>query len=318
MSFFGKLPRWALDPLIRSKASFHTLDLERYRVRVARRLEEYDAAFRLVSSAYIAQGYLPASFAGKPWITPFHPLAECVVLVAYDLNDELVGTMTMTLDSPVGMPILGYYPEVAALRGPNRKLVEFNSLAVVGRCKSSGVSQLMVMAAYHLALRRLGVTDCVLEVSPKAQPLYRALFNFTPLGSPRMRDDLEIEVVGMHGDMIGMQGFVRKHYTRAMSSGLLPIEHYVDCPPTCIELPPVKNMAELTRWRMSPGIFRRLFVQASDRFATLNDHIKGYLRQSHYGQAMLATTKTLEYPMPRISPISRALVDNSTASFVAL
>jgi len=133
------------DWLIRRKVRMHRAPLDRFVVRVARSTADYEHAFRLLHVADAFQGFEDLD-AEQLRITPQHVLPESTVLVAYEA-ERLVGTLTVTLDSPAGLPNDRDYPEeMAALRRAGATLVEFGSLAIVHRCWSSGVARLLEMA----------------------------------------------------------------------------------------------------------------------------------------------------------------------------
>jgi len=235
-SLMGRLTSPFVDAYIRHKAAIHDVPLDRYAVRLARTEQEYRDAFRLLRVAYIVQGY--ENVRGAPLrMTPFHLLPESSVLVAFE-GDRVVGTMTVTLDSPKGLPAEPYCGgELERLRERRARVVEFNSLAVLGPRKGAGLTLLLNMAAYRLSLYQLGATHCLCAVHPRAIPIYRALFDFAPLGPPVPHGQLELEVVPLVHDLVETQAFVRKHYRKPMQTGRLPIDHFLHDAPPCVDLP---------------------------------------------------------------------------------
>ncbi len=267
-----------LDAWIRRKARLHETSLDRYKVRIARTLEEYEDAFALVHVAYAYIGI--ENVARERYrITSQHVLPEATVLVVYEGN-QLVGTMTVTLDSPAGLPLEGDYPdEVAALRSHERRLVEFGSLAVVKRCYHTGVATLLSMAAVYWSINVLKATDCVIGVHPKAEPFYRALYTFSTVGPAIRHNELAAPVLGMHMRFDEIIPHLQRKFRVPCTSGVLPYEYYSKRLPECIELPTHLSQEELVRWKLPREVFQSLFIQKTNRVSTLDDKTKCHLEE---------------------------------------
>lgn len=271
----------AMDVLVRRRARSRlaATPFNRYRVSVARTVADHREAFRLVHIAYAWLGIDPVAGAGMR-MTPQHVLPESTIFIVRDEEDRLVGTMTVTLDSAAGLPLDHDYPaEVAALRGPERRVVEYGSLAVVQRCKHTGVSTLLSLAANWFSLSFLRATDVVMGVNPKAVALYRAIFNFEPLGEPRHHAELETPVQGMVQDLTTIETWFRRHHRYRTSAGMALHEHFFDELPACITMPPVADLQSLARWKLSRPVFRRIFIEASDRIQTLDPRTRSQLQR---------------------------------------
>jgi hypothetical protein len=274
-----------VDRKIRANAALSDTPLDRYRVCIARDVEEYEDAFHLLHVAYAFQG-IENVRSNKMRITPQHVLPEATVFVAYE-GEQCVGTMTVTLDSPAGIRIENNYPEaVAALRAKGAKLVEFGSLAVVRRCWGTGVTVLLTIAAAYWAINMLAATDIVMVVNPKVAPFYRAIYKFRPIGEVRANLDLTSPVLAMTTNTLQCVAHVRRHFSRPLSSGLTIADHLTRGLPTCIRIPAEVPTPELARWKLPRTVFQQLFIEKSDRLDTLDPITLSYLKRWRSDQTL--------------------------------
>jgi hypothetical protein len=281
-----KLPRFMMDALVRSRACVAEVAQGRFKVRVARTTEEYIDAFALVRTAYVFMGIEKLS-SPELRIVEQQVLPESTVLVCYE-GDELVGTMTVTLDSPAGLPLdADYAGDLDALRVRGALLVEYGSLAVVSRCHHDGVPQLLNVAAYRFARERLGATHTVIGVHPRAYPYYRALYGFEHLGAVQSHASLASPVIALVQDMVAYPQFVRSKYRKRQRE--VWMEHFFGKLPSFLALPPEHLPAsELVRWKLPRQVFREIFVDRSDRLATLSDTTRDYLGKHRSRKTLVA------------------------------
>jgi hypothetical protein len=280
---------WPTDVAIRRKMQLHKTPLDRYTVRIARNVEDYEDAFRLVDLAFAYEGIRPVRDIFMR-ITPQHVLPEATVLVAYE-GDQLVGTMTVTLDSPAGLPLDHDYPnELVALRQKGAKLVEYGSLAIVGRCQKTGVSTLLSMAAVWLSRNVLAASDVVIGINPAAIAFYHGLYGFEPIGKERAHAELVAPVQGMVSPVARMIETLALE-PEPMKDGLCVHEHYAYRLPECVTIEAVehgdgssprvvRDGSDWARWKMSRDVFRELFVRRSDRLRTLDNTTRRHLESS--------------------------------------
>ncbi len=265
-----------IDPLIRFKARLHDMPADRFRVRVARSTLDYRCAFSLVKRSYDDRGYTTHHINGFRML-PQHTLPESTVLVAVD-GRQVVGTLTVILDSPAGLPIEEAYPDaIQALRRRGARLVEYSSLAVDPAHRRQGVARLMFLMANHLAFSRFDCTHCTIGVIPQAAPLYRALFDFHALGAPFRHDELGCSGIGLCQDLRKVRQFVRRHYHRRTRAGLTVFDLWAS-PPACIEVPPAMDPAEWVRWKMPRPVFEDLFIRETNMLESMAPQVLDYLR----------------------------------------
>lgn len=279
MSFWKSLlPRPMLHALIRQKVALHKTPLDRYRVFAARDLAHYEDAFSLLHIAYAYQG-IEAPRATTMRITPQHLLPESTVLVAYE-GETIVGTMTVTLDSPAKLPLDKDYPDaLRALRSRGETLVEYGSLAVVRRCWHTGVTSLLNTAAFLWTTHIVNATRIVMGVHPGAREVYAALYAFEPLGPPRAHVELAAPVQGFSVSCADTLKHIDRHHRAQLAEGTRVFEGYHTGLP-CIEIPLSIPQHELPRWKMSRAVFKELFVNKSNRLHSLDPDVREYLALS--------------------------------------
>lgn len=273
------LPKPLLHVAIRHKAALHKTPIDRFRVFVAHEREHYLDAFSLLHVAYVFQG-LQSPRGVTMRITPQHVLPESTVFVAYEGKD-IVGTMTVTLDSPAGLPLDKDYPDaIKALREQGDVIVEFGSLAVVRRCWHDGVTTLLNMAAYWWANYNLNANRLVMGINPAAREVYAAMFLFKPLGPPRHHAELTAPVQGYSTYLPETRGHVDRHFSQAMANGVPVCQVFQTLDLPCFaEIPRKLSSDGLARYKLPRKVFKDLFIRESDRLDSLDPELRRYLSQ---------------------------------------
>lgn len=286
-----RLQDMVLDHFIRRRARFEQLSMDRYSIRVARSLEQYESAFRLVHIAYAALGIEPMRPVDLR-VTEQHVLREAIVLVAYE-GDQPVGTVTVTADSPAGLPLDSDYPgELLTARYQGSRLAEIGSFAIVGRCQKGGLAQLLAMAATRIAVRTLGASHVIVGIHPRAGAIYRAIWAFSPLGPPRQHAALRAPVAGFITDPGRTLEHFRKHFRKPMASGHLPEAHLMRGPPLpCVSVPDDAPNADLSAFKMPRDVFRALFLERTNRISELSPNTLSHLKDQR-------TEETLQVSQP--------------------
>src|SRR5262245_15291207 len=98
-----------------------------------------DQAFRLQHDQYVARGYMDPHPSG--WrLSLYNALPKTRVFVARTRDGEVVATMTLIADSPLGLPMDEIYAdELRRLRDDGRDLAEVSGLAIAPSYNLSGV-----------------------------------------------------------------------------------------------------------------------------------------------------------------------------------
>jgi len=222
-----------------------------------------------------------------------HFLPESYVLLVYD-QEQLVGTATVNLDSPAGLPLDADYPaEINDMRQQRCRLVEWGAFAVMERYRHQGVSNLLYMAACSVSTRMLHASHVVIGINPKAVPFYRAVHGFNMLGKAKPHATLAAPVAGMVMEVTQVRAFLRRHYRRPMADGLLPAEHFFGAPLDCIKLPYSLPEADRARWKMPRQVFQALASRRSDVVAAMNPAAVGHLLQSRSRMTLKLGVSTL-------------------------
>jgi hypothetical protein len=285
-----------IDYAIRRRVNFERLPIGRYTISVARTLEEYESAFRLVHVGYVFQG-IERLHPIDLRVTEQHVLRESIVLVAYD-QEQPVGTITVTGDSPAGLPLDADYPEaLSRLRGTGARLAEIGSFSIVQRCQKSGLAVLLSMAAVRIAFRTFNASHFIYGVHPKASPLYRAVWGAETLGSPRPHAVLRAPVAGHVSERTRVLEHFRRAFRRPMASGYRPGEHLLWGPPLpCLQMPNISEQ-QLASFKIPRDIFRSLFIERTNRIQNLSVNTFGYLKTQRTDE----TLGLIKSPLRKVS-----------------
>lgn len=139
-------------------------------------------ARKIVEEQYAKSGYLPAdSSVFFKSLAVYLPYSYTLAAIK---NNQLIGTLTLIVDSAYGLPMDKIYSEENnILRKNNRSLSELSMFAVKeGRFKCS---LLLCKYVQILASRIVGCTDFVITVNPKHCSFYRNILQFTGYSSEK-------------------------------------------------------------------------------------------------------------------------------------
>lgn len=97
--------------------------------QVAKSSEELEQALSLVYNKYASRGYIPNDYKSKFRISIYNALPSTTTFIAKQ-NEQLVATVTIIPDSPIGLPMDKLYKEkIDILRKQGRKIAEVSQLA---------------------------------------------------------------------------------------------------------------------------------------------------------------------------------------------
>lgn len=154
-----------------------TLGQQKFKIRLAASEDRVQSASLLIQKMYSWRGYQTSAMGHDP---------NRITLLAFDA-DKIVGTLTLGLDSPVGLLVDELYkPEVDSLRAQGRRVCEIIKLAL-----DEGLGSKPVLAAlFHISFiyghNIHQGTDFVIEVNPRHVGFYRRMLGFELLGEERM------------------------------------------------------------------------------------------------------------------------------------
>lgn len=147
---------------------------------IAIRLADCDGqrsnASMLINRKYVQRGY------GKNHRAPSAP--NCVTFTATS-TDEVIGTLSLTVDSPAGLALdKTFKQELDEIRKePGVKICELTKFAV----DSSESSLKLLAALFHIIFiygtTKFGGTDLFIEVNPRHCRFYEAMLRFKRVGS---------------------------------------------------------------------------------------------------------------------------------------
>jgi hypothetical protein len=165
--------------------------------KIAQEKAELEKAFELVWESYVEAGLQADDNLGIR-VSKYHLLPSTKVLVAvhhpeldkkkpdYEKMKEpgvVVGTLTLVLDSPMGLPMEELCSEeVAELRSGGRNLAEVIALSVNPEYRKDNVMMYLYKLMFQYAKHK-GITDLTCSVTKKHIRFYRRMLLFRPLGA---------------------------------------------------------------------------------------------------------------------------------------
>lgn len=161
---------------------------QQFKIRLAHSDASRSAATMLVQQRYAWRGYKAGEIKKQP---------NRVTLVAY-LADQIVGSLNIGYDSPEGLSAdERYKEEMDALRAQGLHVGEITKLAIDENAGSKQVLAGMINIAYLYGLIH-GITDAVIEVTPRHKPFYQRMLDFRQIGDERFYASSNTNVVLMH------------------------------------------------------------------------------------------------------------------------
>ncbi len=154
-------------------------DTHEYRIRLANTEERKESASILINRMYEWRGYSSLS--------PLDSEPNRVTLLATDNDADVIGTISVGIDSTLGLYADSTYPDVLdALRNQGRKLCEFNRLAMDPRVKNKRVLATLFHVSYLYPYGLFACTDGLLEVNPRHARFYQLMLGFEIIGEERI------------------------------------------------------------------------------------------------------------------------------------
>lgn len=159
-----------------------------FKIRLAQSEELRSAATMLVQKRYAWRGYKAGAIRKEP---------NRITLLAH-LGDEIVGSLNIGYDSPEGLCADERYREdIDALRAQGCSVGEITKLAIDENKGNKQVLAGMINIAY-LYGQIHGVTDAVIEVTPRHRPFYERMLDFKQIAGERYYAASSTDVVLMH------------------------------------------------------------------------------------------------------------------------
>lgn len=150
----------------------------------ASRLEQVEAAWRLVYARYTQMGLIEANAFGLHAVPTAVGSHACVIQGT--VGADVAYTMTLFRDNPAGLALDSVYaPYLDELREQGRTLLEVGMLADRRQSDARGIGALfnMMRWAIHYGLHT-GVTDIVIGVHPRHAQFYVRCYGFEEYAPP--------------------------------------------------------------------------------------------------------------------------------------
>lgn len=160
-----------LDPALE-----HTIDQQRFHIRMANSMGRREAASLLIKKMYGWRGYA---------VDPSAAHALNKITLFAETGGATVGTMTLCLDDETGLPAdENFRDKLDSLRGQGRRLCEPSRLAI-DKGMSKRVFAALIHISYIYAHNIHAYTDYVIEVNPRHMMFYKRMLGFVDFGGER-------------------------------------------------------------------------------------------------------------------------------------
>ena len=177
-----------------------SLGNQQFKVRFAQSDSARAAASMLVQKRYAWRGYTAGEIKPQP---------NRITLMTY-LEDRIVGSLNIGYDSPEGLLVdERYRDEIEALRSQGAHVGEITKLAIDETLGNKQVLAGMINIAYLYGVIH-GVTDAVIEVTPRHRPFYERMLAFKQIGGERFYATSNTNVVLLHIKMEEMKRRIEK------------------------------------------------------------------------------------------------------------
>jgi len=160
----------------------------RFKIKVADQRGRRGLVDSLLKNRYGWRGYTNAGLPTDPAVNKF-------TLAAME-NDQSIGTITVSFDSPQKLASDDSFPEeVNALRARGRRICEFTKLAVDPTTATKRVLAALFHVAYIVAHRIRGFDTLLIEVNPRHVRYYERMLGCQVIGSERLNRSVRAPAV---------------------------------------------------------------------------------------------------------------------------
>ncbi len=182
------LPEDFRHHLIRRTTPFPTVPFELGEIKVAETKQEYLDAFRLIHDSYVHAKLtdpVPSGFC----VFPHQLLRTTAIVIVKDRAGQLLGTLSIVLDGPHGLP-LNHQFRFVSLGPPGARQAEIMGVALSPSVRSKHHHLLLALSKYTIryASRWLGINSLFIALPPERVDLFRALFPLDYISQEIYRD----------------------------------------------------------------------------------------------------------------------------------
>jgi hypothetical protein len=193
----GRIPKSECKP---HTPAPHLVHDGRLRTLVAVSPVHREAVEKLVRRRYAWRGYNVPQMDYEVDVAA--PGQESSVTLLAEHQETLVGTLTLTLDSPQGLLAEQTYgEEIERVRSQGRQIGELVKLAMEEGVDWKSVLDSLLQATYLVARVVHSMTDIFIEVNPRHVRFYQRVFGFTSAAAERLCTRVGAPSVLMHLDL---------------------------------------------------------------------------------------------------------------------
>jgi hypothetical protein len=149
-----------------------------YELKIVDTFAEFEAAARVLHDSYVEMGYMEKQASGMR-ITKYHLMPTTTIVVA-KYRGEVIGTVSMIKDSPLGLPSDDII-NMDSLRCSGARVAEGSSIAVVPKHRDGRVMFLLMKYLHNYLAQHAAVRYLVVSVNPRHEDLYAGVLLFEKL-----------------------------------------------------------------------------------------------------------------------------------------
>jgi hypothetical protein len=174
------LPQSFRFSLFRSQLDLPTIKESGLTFKPAETAEEFQAAFEILHECYVEFEYMKPNKAGLR-VTPYHLLPNTVTLIVKK-NNEVIGTVSIVRDNPLGLPMDKIF-DLSHLRQSPGVIGEISALAIRKqfRGKKGQVLHLLMRYLWKFTQEYLNLETFVCAVNPAMNEMWESIYLFKSL-----------------------------------------------------------------------------------------------------------------------------------------
>ncbi len=174
-----------------NRSSGNGMSLPNIRCTLATALSDLQAAIRLVHQEFAKENYIDPNT--PSWMEiPEHNLLSTSATFIARYNNKVVGTLSVILDSSIGLPMDDLYQvEVDVLRTQQKTVAQVTQFAIDRDFVSQGETKKMLLFVhlFKLAIHYctfMKVDELCTMINPKHSAFYNSFFSFEELGGLKL------------------------------------------------------------------------------------------------------------------------------------
>ena len=246
--------------------------------KIAESQDELEQAYRLVHDSYKEAGYTDMHPSGMR-IDSFNALPDTSVFIAKK-DKQVIMTMTLVADSPLGLPIDGLYSdEIAPLRARNHRIGQLSAFASLSeyRYANQTLPLFLIKLMGRYARDYMCLDDLVITINPKHSLFYEYLLLFKKIGG--LKSCQEVKGHPAYAYLLELKHqYALYKQTYDHQTPNKNIHHFFDVKQHENVLFP-EDKTPLYVWNNK--MFNYFFVDKTDVFEQLDAEYRSYILQRH-------------------------------------